>query len=116
LPEGAIPQFHELVTKLQHMGYASDSHAEALNLLAFQLHQVAEAAHTLENMKPGSMESVRVSNALNVAARSAQSLAVEFGLTPASATRVAVPDRHQGNRFAVFGKMTGPALSQEGGE
>lgn len=102
LPEGAIPQFHELVTKLQHMGYASQSHAEALNLLAFQLHRVAETARTLESMKAGSMESVRVSNALNIAARSAQSLAIEFGLTPASSTRIAVPDRREGNPFAVF--------------
>jgi len=104
LPEGAVPQFHELVAKLQDMGYASDSHAEALNLLAFQLHRVAEAARTLENMKPGSMEWVRVSNSLNVAAKIAQSLLVELGLTPASATRVAVPDRREGNRFTVFGR------------
>jgi len=86
------------------MGYASNSHGEMLNMLAFQLHQVAEATRALENMKAGTAEWARASNALNVAAKSAQSLAIEFGLTPASANRVAIPNRRGVNRFAVFSR------------
>lgn len=106
LPEGALPLFQKLVTKLGDMGYASDSHAEALNLLALQLHQVAEAARILGTMGDPDYQTIasaRVRNALNLAAKHAQSLMVEFGLTPASSTRIAVPARGEGNRFTEFG-------------
>jgi len=107
LPAGAVPLFQQLVTTLAAMHYASNSYDMALNLLAVMLWQVAEAAQALEDVGYESLESGRVRNALNVATRIAQSLLVELGLTPAAATRVAVPQRHQGNRFAIFGQDDG---------
>jgi phage terminase small subunit len=103
LPKGALPIFHKLVAKLSAMGYASDSHAEMLNVLALRLYQVEKYTGMLEEIDHSGMEAVRLSNMLNLAAKHAQHLSVEFGLTPASSTRIAVPARGEGNRFSEFG-------------
>jgi hypothetical protein len=98
-----VPLFQKLVTKLEAMRYASSSHEEGLNLLAFHLHQVDELSCMLRKIGQLGTEAARIRNALNVASRIAQSLLIEFGLTPCSSTRIAVPERGEGNRFAEFG-------------
>lgn len=108
LPAGAVPLFQQLVTTLVAMHYASSSYEMVLNLTAVMLWQVAEAARALEDIgHHESLKSGRIRSGLNVATRIAESLLVELGLTPASATRVAVPDPYQGNRFAIFGQDDG---------
>lgn len=101
--------FRLLVKRLDGMGYASASHTEALALAAWRLEQV-EACGKLLNENGLTYETKNQRNATVVkprpevamqgeAARHAQSLLAEFGLTPSSATRIQVPGKPKGNSF-----------------
>lgn len=102
--------FKLLVKRLDGMGYASASHTEALALAAWRLGQIRDCADTLNdgggltyetiNQRGATVKKPRPEVAIQgEAARHAQSLLAEFGLTPSSATRVQVPGKPKGNAF-----------------
>ncbi|MBW2187065.1 MAG: phage terminase small subunit P27 family [Deltaproteobacteria bacterium] len=101
--------FRLLVKRLDGMGYASASHTEALALAAWRLEQVQACAKALNengltyetiNQRGATVVKPRPEVAMQgEAARHAQSLLAEFGLTPSSATRVQVPGKPKSNSF-----------------
>jgi P27 family predicted phage terminase small subunit len=101
LNERAREIFHVLEARIAEQGYASSSHTEALALAAMRLSEVEECTETLTNdgliyhaMNTKGEPVKKVHPAVVVrseAARHAQSLLAEFGLTPASVGKVAAP-------------------------
>jgi P27 family predicted phage terminase small subunit len=105
----AKAKFNLLVKRIDSMGFASASHTEALALTAWRLEQVETCAKIL-NEHGLTFRTINQSGAVvikprpevamqNEAARHAQSLLAEFGLTPSSATRIQVPGKPKGNAF-----------------
>jgi len=106
----AKSKFKLLVKRIEGMGYASASHTEALALCAWRLEQVEACAKALDDAGSLTFETINQRGAKVVkprpevamqaeAARHAQSLLAEFGLTPSSATRVQVPGKPKTNAF-----------------
>jgi P27 family predicted phage terminase small subunit len=106
LPAGAKEYFVTVRNRIADMGYASASHTEALTLLASRLYQVEQCMIELEENGPVSVSDTNVAKTspaalvLHTAAVHAQSLLVEFGLTPSSASRIIVPGKQKNNAFA----------------
>ena len=114
--------FVVLRDRLQAMGYASASHTEALSLCALRLEEVWRCTTIINNLgltyvKKRKLDEVDEEgnpvieityktrpevNIRHEAAKHAQSLLAEFGLTPASATKVVVPDKPKGNAFSAL--------------
>ena len=102
--------FLSLRETLQELGYASASHTHALTLLAIQLTMVKQCSRILDEQgltytrtnTQGALVSVpRPEVAIrDAAAKQAQSLLAEFGLTPASASRIVVPSKQRNNAFS----------------
>jgi P27 family predicted phage terminase small subunit len=101
--------FRLLVKRIDGMGYASSSHTESLGLCAWRLDQVEQCEAVIrtegmtygtETMGGSTMWRSRPEVALqSEAARHAQSLLCEFGLTPSSASKVSVPGKPKSNAF-----------------
>ncbi|MFZ4858559.1 MAG: phage terminase small subunit P27 family [Desulfuromonadaceae bacterium] len=101
--------FKLLTRRLVEMGYASASHTESLALAAWRLSQVETCAavldrdgYTFETTTPRGPAVIKARPEVALmtqAAKHAQSLLNEFGLTPASATRVQLPGKPQRNPF-----------------
>ncbi|MDA8123448.1 MAG: phage terminase small subunit P27 family [Deltaproteobacteria bacterium] len=103
--------FAQLALRLDKMGYASSSHTEALALAAMRQEEVERCSKALEK---GFKNRVKTTSGGYVfkakpevamrseAARHLQSLLAEFGLSPASATKVVVSSKQKKNAFAAF--------------
>lgn len=112
LPERARKIFVEIAGRLEEMGYASSSHNEALALMALRLYEVEKYTEDIEkggitiehvNMRGSTVVTARPEVALrSEAARHAQSLLAEFGLTPSAATKIVVPTKQKKNKFAAL--------------
>lgn len=98
--------------RLESMGYASSSHTEALTLIALRLEEVELCTETLNaegltqhktddkgNVTRRARPEVVIRHE---AAKHAQSLLAEFGLTPSSATKVIIPSKQPTNAFQKF--------------
>ena len=101
--------FKLLTRRLTEMGYASGSHTESLSLAAWRLSQVELCAevleregYTYETTTPRGAMAIKQRPEVTLmgqAAKHAQSLLNEFGLTPSSATRIQVPGKPKSNAF-----------------
>ncbi len=110
--------FIVLRDRIDSMGYASSSHTEALALCALRLEEVQRCTHVLNEKGPTYTKRIKLGVdkkgqpifdetvktrpeviMRHEAAKHAQSLLAEFGLTPASATKIVVPDKPKGNAF-----------------
>ena len=106
LPAGAKEEFITIRDRIAAMGYASVSHTEALALLALRLEEVRQCTEAIESgsgltyrTTAGGEKACPEVLILHEAAKHAQSLLAEFGLTPSSASRVVVPSKQKNNRF-----------------
>ena len=107
--------------RIAFMGYASASHTEALALCAARLEEVQLHTRILNEKgftykkkvkigvdhdgHPLYDETIKTRPEVvmrHEAAKHAQSLLAEFGLTPASATKVVVPNKPKGNAFSAL--------------
>ena len=105
-------RFHRMVTVIDGMGAAAIEDTTAAALLTIALSEVAEANEVLRN-EPHYYESVSNSGSVVIkkhpamthradAMRRAQSLLVEFGLTPVARARVAAAAGLDTNPFDEF--------------
>lgn len=104
--------FRELARRLQAQQYASDDHRRMLGLAAMRLHEVEELTKVLDE-KGYSYETIGTKGQLMIktrpevlqrsdAARHAQSLLAEFGLSPSSAGKVKVPKKEKESKWSEF--------------
>lgn len=110
LGETAKGIFLAIRDHLEEMGYASSSHTEALTLVALRLEEVQQCTEIINlngftyvtlSTQGEPIQKVRPEVMIrNEAARHAQSLLAEFGLTPSSATKVVVPGKQRKNAFS----------------
>jgi P27 family predicted phage terminase small subunit len=107
LPDGAKAIFTRLVQRLKAIRCASDSYTETVALLAVRMHEIQELTGYLAEhgtsydcvTKTGLIRRARVEVAMrSEAARQAQSLLAELGLTPTSTGRVTVSTSQEAPR------------------
>jgi len=116
LPLRAVEIFGQLTATLDGMGLASKSDTQGLSLLAYRLYQVEQCravidregmTYVSETVQGGLMVRARPEVAiLDAAARHANGLLSEFGLTPASRSKVSAKKKQQG-KANPFGALTG---------
>lgn len=98
LTRGAVEHFGVLRTRVELQGYASSSHTEALAAAAMRMDEIEsltllieEQGYTYETITDEGAKMIKGNPAVAMrseAARHLQSLLAEFGLTPASMTKV----------------------------
>ena len=115
LSERACIIFKTLVSRIDAMQYASVSHTEMLALAAMRLFEVEECSRVIfkfgmsyetTNITGGVVHKVRPEVAIrSEAARHAQSLLAEFGLSAASMNKIIVPNKEKpkSNTWEGFG-------------
>lgn len=104
--------FRELVRKLDAQQYASDDHKRAISLAAIRLHEV-EVLSCILNEKGFTYETVGTKGQVMIkmrpealqrsdAARHAQSLLAELGLSPSSMRNVKIPKKQKESKWSEF--------------
>jgi P27 family predicted phage terminase small subunit len=119
LSRRACEWFGTIRARIETMGYASSAHTEMLALVAMRIDEIEELnedikknGHTYESCRvvgtgDDAVEQVMIKanpavSQRNEAMRHLQSLLAEFGLSPATMSKIRVPKKDEGNAWEGF--------------